>query len=433
MGSVHASTRPSLPITAATTRAAAADGTTATDDASDDIILTDNTVQNTFDGMGNVTAQVLRDVGTVSGFASDDPEAGYHLNGGAIAGGVAVGGGISAVAGLAREFNKVSEANNVFKAGDILPGIFQGGPAVAASAGLKITPTLVSAIIGPAAADGITAIAPNLVKKKIDVSKITDAAEKKKATANNQWSTYSRIVAGGVVVGAVALGVFLLKPDLFKKFGTKLGIDGGLVTQRTLQGTTHVITSRGNTEVLKGLLSGKAEIAAGLAGIGKALAKGETAQVVKTVGASARSASTSWRAVIGVTGGVGTLLLANKAAGAEGDEKQHYAIAAAAVGAATIGAFGATGAVVRALEGKGGAAKAITGFKPLWGPGKVELATEVNGLPGWIKKINWQWFKNYGAIAGITAVPAGTAAGQYYNIFNGDLDTITKTGSPWRK
>ncbi|MBC7462212.1 MAG: hypothetical protein H7287_12695, partial [Thermoleophilia bacterium] len=362
MGSVHASTRPSLPITAATARTAGI-GTTATADGrtpSDTSLtgqLSGNTFLDTLDGMGRVTGQVLHDSVTVTGLASDDADGALHANGGVIVGGLAAGGGISAVAGLAREFGKTSAANTAFKASDILPGIFQGGPAVAASTGLRLSPTLISAIIGPAAADGITAIAPNLVKKRIDLSEITDDGERKRATANNQWSTYSRIAAGGVVVGAVALGVFLIKPDLFSRFGASFGINGGLVTGKTLQGTTHVLTSRGTTEVLKGIVSGRTEVAAGLASIGKGLAKGETAQVFKTVGASAHSAATSWRAVIGVTGGVGTLLLANKAAGAEGEDKKKYAIAAAAVGAATLGAVGAAGALDRALGGKGGAAQ----------------------------------------------------------------------------
>jgi hypothetical protein len=224
-------------------------------------------------------------------------------------------------------------------------------------------------------------------------------------------------------VGAIALGAYLLKPGRFK------GIGGHLVSSKVIQGSTDVITSRGAAHSLPGVLS-KEGVAGALAAIGR-LGSDETVTVLRTTAPAARSAALTNRAAIGTAGAIATTLLADKAAGSEGDETRNGTIAAATTGAATLGGVIGIGALTRAAE-KSGGLLSKTGL--LYGPGKTVVQdAALAGTAFKFPKVNFAWIKAYAAIAGITAIPAGTAAGQYYNLFGGDLETITRTGSPWRK
>ena len=411
MGSVNATTRMSLPPASV---GAASDGSASTGQG-----IPRGSLLNTLDSMGAVTGAVLDDMGTRSGLTHHDEAGGPVLNIGSTAG---IGGlalGASGVAGVAKELGRASATNMKPTASMMAASsgqILIGGM-------LRVSPTLASAVIGPAAADGITYLAPNLVKKHVDTSRIYDSAARAKADKDNQYSRYSRIVAGGAVVGAIALGAYLLKPDLFR------GIGGNLVSSKVIQGSTDVITSRGVTHSLTGVLNDTAVLGR-LADLGK-LGAGETATIVRTTGPAARSAVLTNRVAVGAAGTLATTLLANKAAGSTGDERRNWSIAAASVGAATLGGVVGIGALTRASEKTGGLLSK-TGL--LHGPGKTVVNdAALAGTAFKFPKVNMDWIKSYGAIAGITAVPAGTAAGQYYNLFGGDFETITRTGSPWRR
>lgn len=283
----------------------------------------------------------------------------------------------------------------------------------AAATGIRVTPTLVSAIAGPAVADGVTMIAPNLVKKYTNTSTLKTADERKAAEKNNQYAKISRAVAGGVAVGLAAGAVFLLKPDLFKKFG--IGVTHALESSSILDGTTKFAIDGGKAVKVAGVLD-DAAIRATMASVGKPLATDSTIQILKTVSPMAKDAVFSNRLLMAGAGGAGTLLLANAAAGEDdpGRAKLMWGLTAAA-GAATIGGTWGIGKLTSGQVSATGEATGILGKNQLfWKP-------------------NVEWIKKYaGTIAPITAVPAGTAASQYFNIFN-DFDEITATRSPFRK
>jgi hypothetical protein len=159
-----------------------------------------------------------------------------------------------------------------------------------------------------------------------------------------------------------------------------------------------------------------AAIRATMAAVGKPVASNSAIQILKTVSPMAKDAVFSNRLLVAGAGGVGTLLLANKAAGEEDPDKSKlmWGLTAAA-GAATIGGAWGIGKLTSGQVSASGEATGILGKNQLfWKP-------------------NIEWVKKYaGTIAPITAVPAGTAASQYFNIFN-DFDEITAARSPFRK
>ncbi len=295
--------------------------------------------------------------------------------------------------------------------GEATPYLDRLGTTAAGNA-IRITPTLVSAVLGPAIADGVTMIAPNLVKKYKDTKDIKVAEEKKKVEKDNQTAKISRAVAGGVVVGLAAGAVFLLKPDLFKKFGAGV--------THALEGSTQFAVD-GKVSKLSGVLDAN-QIRTAMAAMGRPIADGAGVNILKTVqgmapgGVAIKDAVFTNRAIFAAAGGVGTLLLANKAAGEEdpGKQKLMWGLTAAA-GAATIGGTWGIGKLTQhGITAQGGATALLA---------KNEL----------LMKPNIEWIKKYATtIAPITAVPAGTAASQYFNIVN-DFDEITNARSPFRK
>lgn len=166
---------------------------------------------------------------------------------------------------------------------------------------------------------------------------------------------------------------------------------------------------------LSGVLDAN-QIRTAMAAMGRPIADGAGVNILKTVSPMAKDAVFSNRALVAAAGGIGTLLLANKAAGEEdpGQQKLWWGItgaAALATGGATYGIGKLTQGSIAANGGAGGI-----------------LAK--NGL---LMKPNIEWIKKYATtIAPITAVPAGTAASQYFNIVN-DFDEITGARSPFRK
>ncbi|MCB0877984.1 MAG: hypothetical protein KDC46_03275 [Thermoleophilia bacterium] len=278
----------------------------------------------------------------------------------------------------------------------------------AANTALKVTPTLVSAIAGPAIADGITMIAPNLVKKYKDTKNIKVAEEKKQAEKDNQYAKISRGVAGAVAVGLAAGAVFLLKPELFQKFKFN-GIDN------VIEGSTKFAVDGGKAIKLAGVLD-DAAIRNTMTAIGRPIASDSAISILKTVSPIAKDAVFSNRLLMAGAGGAGTLMLANAAAGTEDpDRKKLLWGLTAAAGAATVGATYGIGKLTQrsalAANGTGGLlARNELFFKP-----------------------NVEWIKKYATtIAPVTAIPAYTSASTYFNIFN-DFDEITSTRSPFRK
>lgn len=278
----------------------------------------------------------------------------------------------------------------------------------AATTGLKVTPTLISAIAGPAIADGISMIAPNLVKKYKDTKDIKVADEKKAVEKDNQYAKISRGVAGAAIVGLTAGAVFLLKPEIFQKFKFN-GIE------HAIEGSTTFAIDGGKAIKLAGVLD-DAAIRSTMASIGKNIANDSTVSILKSVSPMARDAVFSNRLLMAGAGGIGTIALANAAAGTDDPDRQKlmWGLTAAA-GAATLGATYGIGKLTQhsalSAEGAGGLlSKNRLFFKP-----------------------NIEWIKQYaGKIAPITAVPAYTSASTYYNIVN-DFDEITSSRSPFRK
>lgn len=343
--------------------------------------------------MGQTMGSVLTDAATFVGVDTDED--------GSLKAGVdplALGGFGLATAGPTALMALGNRVNPL--TGEATPYLDRFGASAAGNA-IRLTPTLVSAVLGPAIADGVTMIAPNLVKKYKDPKDIKVAEAKRQVEKDNQQAKISRAVAGAVVVGLAAGAVFLLKPEIFKKFG---------------MGVTHAI--EGSTQFA---IDGKVGKLAGVLDANKirVLTGGgpsASVNILKTVAPMARDAVFTNRMIVAAAGGVGTLLLANKAAGEIDPAKQKLW-------------WGITGAA--ALATVGGA----------YGIGKItqQGITSQSGVGGMLArnellmKPNIEWIKKYATvIAPITAVPAGTAASQYFNIVN-DFDEITNARSPFRK
>jgi hypothetical protein len=133
-------------------------------------------------------------------------------------------------------------------------------------------------------------------------------------------------------------------------------------------------------------------------------------------GEAIKDAVFSNRLLMAGAGSVGTMLLANKAAGEEdGDRQKLLWGMTAAAGAATIGATWGIGKLTQ------GSIAANAGSGGLLAKNELFM------------KPNIEWVKKYATtIAPITAVPAYTSASTYFNIFN-DFDEITAAKSPFRK
>ena len=401
MGSVNANVRAALPITTSNSQTAdEAPGSDAQAPATPATRPGWGLTQGLY-AMGSSVGSTLTDVATFAGVKRDD-EGGLQ----AAVDPFALGGFAAATTGPTA---LMALGNRVDPLTGISTSYVDRLGATAATNAIRVTPTLVSAVLGPAVADGVTLLAPNLVKKYTDTKDIRDATVKKQAEKDNQRSKITRAVVGGAVVGLAAGAAFLLKPDLFKKFNVNF------VSDEAIQGATKYVTSTGRSGSLAGVVTAS-QIGERLTQIGKPLLSSETVNIVKTVSPMARDAAFSNRVMLSAAGGLGTLLLANKAAGEDDPDRQKllWGITAAA-GAMTVGAGVGIGKLTeRSIQANGGAGGLLAKNDLLWKP-------------------NIEWVKSYASkIAPITAVPAGTAASQYFNVVN-DFDEITSTRSPFRK
>jgi hypothetical protein len=357
--------------------------------------------------MGNSVGSTLTDAATFAGVdANDDGSLKAGINPLALGGFAAVTAGPTALMAMRNRVDPLTGAATSYA---------DRFGAQAATNGIRVTPTLISAVAGPAIADGITMIAPNLVKKYRDpkeaTKSITNAADKaaaeKQVNKDNQMAKIGRAVAGGAAVGLLAGVVFLLKPDLFKKFG-----DG---VTHAIEGSTSFAVNGGKVTKLSGVLDANA-IRQGMAAMNKPIASDAVINIVKTINPMAKDAVFSNRLLVAAAGGAGTLFLANKAAGeTDPDQKKLWWGITGAAALATVGGTYGIGKLTQgSLAANGGTGGLLA---------KNQL----------FMKPNIEWVKKYATtIAPITAVPAGTAASQYFNIVD-DFDDITNARSPFRK
>lgn len=221
---------------------------------------------------------------------------------------------------------------------------------------LRLGPAVVSAVAGPAIADGAAFIMPNLIPKY-------------KTTMSNEDKSFLRIeraAIGGAVVGLAALLVWLKFPNTFKAANMNIPM-----------------------ETLKN-------------GI-----------VVETL---AKSGVFSNQVLIGAVGGALTLGLANHAMGKEGDERRNWGLAAAAVGALTIGGIAAAPVLTRGAD-----RAAKMAFMPK------------DGLISFWKPADLVTFaKNFGTkVLPYTGVPAGTMAYTHFDVVDA-FNNVTDARSPYR-
>lgn len=359
-----------------------------------------NSIVSGFESIGKSLGSTMKDAGHYTGVLRVEDE-GPRPDFVAVGGLIGVNAGISGAMALANRTNPLTGVTQT------MGETFSSGARTMATNTIRVTPTLVSAIAGPAVADGITMIAPNLVPKYRDTKTITNSEEKKAAEATNKNAKMARAIAAAAVVGIGAGIAFLVKPDLFKRFGANF------VPDEAIKGATQYVTSTGGRGVVPGVLT--PDQLTGVLTASKKLIGGETVEILKTISPMARDAAFSNRMLLAGAGGVGTLLLANKAAGEEGAERMKWGVAAAAAGALTVGGVYGIGKLTeRSMLANSGAGGLLSKNEMFFKP-------------------NMEWIKAYaGKIAPITAVPAGTAASQYFNIVD-DFGEITGSRSPFRK
>ncbi len=159
--------------------------------------------------------------------------------------------------------------------------------------GLRVTPALVSSVVGPAIADGAAFIAPNLVPKY----------EPGVSNDKKMWIRAERAAIGGAAVALGAALIWLKWPQLLRPHGMNMisdaAISGGKVN---------------------------------LSMFGRTLAEGTTDIAPMMI-----DGVFSNRLLIGTVGGIGTAAMASKAITEKGDSRRNWGIAAAVTGAATIG------------------------------------------------------------------------------------------------
>jgi hypothetical protein len=239
---------------------------------------------------------------------------------------------------------------------------------------VKISPTLVSAVVGPAVADGVSYLAPNLVPKYVKKSP-------EDINSKNNIS-YRRGAVAAAAVGVIALGAFLIKPDLFKKAAIFS------VSDEAMNGYTKVRNITRN---------------------------GATVQTVKTVAGITADPVFSNRVLVGLVGGLTSAYLLNRAL--SDDDKgisSKTGIAGAAVGVATVGAIAGMRPLTNAMAGTNALAHMADDQTLFWKP-------------------NWKWMKEFGMkVVPFTATPAYLSASTYFNTFN-DIGKITDSRSPFTK
>lgn len=163
----------------------------------------------------------------------------------------------------------------------------------AGMSGLRVTPALVSSVVGPAIADGAAFLAPNLVPKY----------EPGVSNDKKMWIRAERAAIGGAAVALGAALVWLKWPELLRPHGMNM------ISDAAISGGKMNLSMMGRT-----LVEGAADIS----------------PMVK-------DGVFSNRLLVSTVGGLGTAALATKALHEQGDSRRNWGIAAAATGAATVG------------------------------------------------------------------------------------------------
>jgi hypothetical protein len=290
---------------------------------------------------------------TIGRMVEDGKNAGVQTTGVGVPLAIATGAGAAAI-------NKFGADEGTFNFG-----------AKATQQGLRLTPAIASAIVGPAIADGVGYIAPNLMPQyKATMS-----------TDDKTWLRVERAAIGATTVGLGALLIYLKFPQVFtpKESGflraANMGIDamkGGRVFNAEAEGAAQLV----------------------------------------------RNGVFSNRVTIGLVGGLATAAVANHALGQkdDGDRKKWLGITAG-VAAGTVGAMygmkyltkGGIKEFSDVTLANGTVQRQLTGY--------TSAKTAVLGEDGVIKfwKPNIKWFQEFGKKVGMyTAVPAGVAS---YNNF----------------
>lgn len=238
---------------------------------------------------------------------------------------------------------------------------------------LRLGPAVVSAVAGPAVADGLSYVVPNLMPKyKQDMS-----------TSDKRLVRVKRAVVGGASVGLGALILYLKFPNLFKP-------KGGFLAASNM-----------------GINAGSRAAIAGHANVG----------AVGRMGGGVYNN----RMLLGAVGGVITLGLLNHTLGQ--DDKTKWLAGTAAVGAATVG-----GAYAMKFLTKGGLQTAKGAARS----SGVAFLPESGLVTFW--KPNLKWIGEFANKVGMyTAVPAGTAAYNHFDVmgaFNEVTDPRYKPPTP---
>jgi hypothetical protein len=240
--------------------------------------------------------------------------------------------------------------------------------------GIRVTPALIAGVVGPAAADGVSYLAPNLIPKY----------RRSMSDGEKSEVQIKRAIAGGLVVGALAGITWLIRPQLLKP-------TAGFISDQALNGY-NVARPIGGAGLAKTILAA-----------GEAVPEGM--EVVKRYGPMARDAVFSNRLLLGLVGGGATAYLANRFATAKPEERMQWGLGAAAVGAATVGGV----ASMRMLTRTATSARGILPDAALfWKPN-----------PKFMKEV---FMKVIAPTAGI----GGTAAFHYFDVVN-DFNKIVDT------
>lgn len=253
--------------------------------------------------------------------------------------------------------------------------------------GIRVTPTLISAVVGPALADGVSYVAPNLIPKYKQGMKPSEKS-------NVQ---IRRAIAAAGAIGVAAAVTFLIKPDLFKRAGffSELARNGGEVA---LDGVAPSLVSK--LEAAGGAL-GKLRLA-------------EDGTVFKMLEATAKDGVFANRMTFGLVGGLGTAWLGYKMTEAKPEDRWKWGAAALAAGTLTAG-----GIALAPQLTKGATEASAHAFLP--SEGIIHF-----------RKPNSQWVKEFASrVVPITAAPGATAAYNYLDVFN-DFGQITGPRSPFK-
>lgn len=384
-----------------------------------------NRMLDALDAMGASTGAALADAAYVTQLAEVD-ETGMHADLGniAIAGGTAagLGAGYLTVKGLQSRLDSSGSSRQLL---DLAAHGASRLGTLARANSVRITPTLVAAVAGPAIADGITAVAPKVVKKQRDIASVTNASAKQAAAKDNQWAKYSRMAVAGTGVGALGIGAFMLRPSLFRGLtnDTVRFVSDAAIQGRTFASFRHEDTvvgldflgKRSDSEVREALRAR----GDGRLRDGAELTLRHRQGIDPFHGASngdiPGNPVTSNRIAVGALGGAGTLALAGAAAAADPQQQTALWAGTAGVAAATVGGVAGVGALTRHMVRT---------------RGTDTLLARNAAFPK--IPINPDTLRSYGKVLSVTAVPAATSAGMYYNVFD-DFEDIVSTRSQFRR